>query len=153
MLNIQLLILFALISFGSCTNKWSILLNIHISDWTKHFQPMHPIELISSIPAKSLFDCTRYLSLIIFPTVCNVNVLCQTFDYDTSTVSCRLMKGTVHTSSIIWSTPISRVGTFVCPTQSCRGDLFGLHCIVYKICLSRRKIFSWLDDTDPLPII
>ncbi|UJR29472.1 hypothetical protein I4U23_010684 [Adineta vaga] len=76
--------------------------NIQISDWGKEFQPANPIEFLNSISVKSLIHCAKF---------CNLNIHCRTFDYDVSTLICRLIEGEVKTGLIIPSISLtSRVG-------------------------------------------
>ncbi len=45
------------------------------------------------------------------PLACNRNVQCRTFDYDSSSLACRLFEGALDTGSIVSASTTSRVGS------------------------------------------
>ena len=69
------------------------------------FQPRNPIELLGIFPnIRSLLQCAMY---------CNQNCRCRTFDYDKSSLVCRLFEGEVSTGTVLNNSTLSssRVGS------------------------------------------
>jgi hypothetical protein len=46
-----------------------------------------------------------------YALACNINVQCRTYDYDSSSLVCRLFEGALDTGYIISAAPTSRVGS------------------------------------------
>lgn len=95
---------------------------IRLSDWSKKFQPANSIELVATLSVPSFNRCaygknerfssnsklmTRYDLLL----ACNLNVRCRTFDYDSSSLVCRLFEGALNTGYTISAPSTSRVGS------------------------------------------
>ena len=100
-LLLLLLRLVSLFSHGQTNGMYQSL--AHFSNLGTKFHPANTIEylgLTSSV--KDLGTCFEH---------CNLNVLCRTFTYDTSTLDCEHYEGLVETGTIIpSSSPTSTVG-------------------------------------------
>ncbi|CAF3171388.1 unnamed protein product [Rotaria socialis] len=81
---------------------------IWLSDWGTKFQPSVQSSLLSQSNAPSLLRCS---------SSCNLNRQCRTFDYDSSSLLCRLFDGTLNTSNITSSVQTQRIGSVTIPTS------------------------------------
>ncbi|CAF4377798.1 unnamed protein product [Rotaria socialis] len=81
---------------------------IWLSDWGTKFQPSVQSSLLSQCNAPSLLRCS---------SSCNLNRECRTFDYDSSSLLCRLFDDTINTSNITSSVQTQRIGSVTIPTS------------------------------------
>ena len=92
---------------------------VQISDLGEAFQPLNSIELLGIHSVSSFMRCssgkTAHLYLIFKCRIshrlaCNLHVLCRTFDYDASSLLCRLFEGAFSTGHVVAAASTSRIG-------------------------------------------
>jgi hypothetical protein len=66
------------------------------------FQPAISIELLSTLSSRSFFKCA---------TMCNINVQCRTFVYDSISKQCILYEGSVSTGRALFNSTKSQIGS------------------------------------------
>ncbi|CAF4048940.1 unnamed protein product, partial [Adineta steineri] len=74
---------------------------IQLSQLSSQFQPANSIELLETQSVSSFMQCGY---------ICNRNIQCRTFDYNSSSMICRIFEGALDTGSIVSAAPTSRVG-------------------------------------------
>lgn len=106
MMSKYLLLILGFIINASCQRQsQSFQSFIKLAVYGTAFQPHHPIELLSNLSnIQSIFKCAMH---------CNRNRQCRTFDYDRSSLVCRLFEGEITTGLVLnVSIPFSsRVGS------------------------------------------
>ncbi|CAM4775294.1 unnamed protein product [Rotaria magnacalcarata] len=80
-----------------------------LGEWGTKFQPTDPSSLLSQSNAKSLLRCSAS---------CNLNRQCRTFDYDSSSLLCRLFNDDLSTSNLVSSVQTQRIGSVTVPTRA-----------------------------------
>ncbi|CAF1143790.1 unnamed protein product [Adineta steineri] len=74
---------------------------IQLSQLSSQFQPANSIEQLETQSVSSFMQCGY---------ICNRNIQCRTFDYDSSSTICRVFEGALDTGLIIPAASTSRVG-------------------------------------------
>jgi hypothetical protein len=90
-----------------------------LSSSGENFKPANSIELLETCSVSSLLQCgygknehffNILKQIMCHPLACYVNVQCRTFDYDSSSLVCRLFEGALDTGHIVSAASTSRVG-------------------------------------------
>ena len=83
--------------------------SVKLSALGTQFQPQNPIELLATLSnVRSMLRCVMQ---------CNQNRQCRTFDYDRSSLICRLFEGDISTGTVVInsnassSSPSSQIGS------------------------------------------
>ena len=100
-----LLTLWIIISTSQQQHPYLFESTVQLTTFGTLFQPRHPVESLGSFSnIQSLFKCVMR---------CNQNRQCRTFDYDRSSLVCRLFEGDMATGTVVNNATLisSRIGS------------------------------------------
>ncbi len=119
---------------------------IQLTSFGTKFQPRNSIELLGTYSnIQSSLQCSM---------MCNQNRQCRTFDYDQSSLICRLFEGELSTGTILYNTTslTSRIGAIIYNTTIVPGLYSSYNQTCDQCSISGNRYLQCLNGTCQCPI-